>query len=233
MAEVVVHLFHGFLGEPQDWSPIVERLPGFTVKTHDLVDDFNLLNDRTLKGWADVKSHQLLSEAAKKHIVMGYSLGGRLLMHLQPECFEKMILIASHPGLLEGKELREQMDNRWVTQYQKQSPENWLMAWNSQDVFSSDKNRPQRKLSSEKMQVYLKILKSWSLSQQQACDNFLKANQEKVHWVCGEEDQKFMSLRGRLLESLQPGHIHTIPHSGHGVIFDQPQAVADLLKEVI
>lgn len=235
MEKLELHFFHGFLGEVEDWQPVIESLPEnlrHHCVCHSLLNDIEQLNAVNFLSWAKIKNQQL-QESNHKKVLVGYSLGGRLLMHLAPQSFEALVLIASHPGLLSGKEEREKKDQSWVDQLNSDSVESWLKAWNAQEVFKNDVIRPRRQGSPQYWQAQMKILKGFSLSQQDCKDDFLREQAPRVYWLYGDRDDKYRGLLPRIEKNLAVDHIKEIASSGHGVLFDQPQALAKVILGVL
>ncbi len=234
MENLEIHFFHGFLGQPEDWDSTIASLtlPRVETQTHSLVDLYHGLNqDRSLLAAAQKIQSDFLTSANKKMLV-GYSLGGRLLMHLNPESFDAMLLLGSHPGLIDNREQRQRSDSQWVEKAEHLSQSDWLEEWNQQDVFSSDRNRPHRQFTDSVFQAYIQILQAWSVARQQDFRETLQRHGHKIFWACGEEDKKYRALANELEDLLPNEHVFVIPDSGHGILFDQPQEVARAVEKV-
>ena len=151
MSGVHLHLLHGFLGEPEDWQGVCEFLdPGLKVISHDLnsIPLPSPGDENPFSKWANQFAERYLLGGVKK-VVVGYSLGGRLALHLPDAAFDQLILLAAHPGLLQGHESRQKTDQDWFDKTQTLSQSEWYSRWNQQEVFQQDKKRPQRVDSDE------------------------------------------------------------------------------------
>lgn len=235
MGKLELHFFHGFLGGPEDWTPVIKNLKAESVEliSHNLLEDkMKFGSDLNLETWAQFKAKELNSRSSNK-VLVGYSLGGRQLMHLPHQCFEKAILLGAHPGLVDGHEERKRWDRNWVNKIETLSVDEWLVEWNSQPIFTADQARPGRAMSREDLCGYLEILTSFSLANQSEKDAELKKFSQKYIWACGERDKKYLSLVERLEQILPLENIYTIEQAGHGVIFENPEAVAKLISEVV
>jgi pimeloyl-ACP methyl ester carboxylesterase len=235
MARLEMHFFHGFLGEASDWEALIRHLPKnrFEIKTHQLLQDIESLEGPfSFTHWANYKKDQLQSSPHPK-ILVGYSMGGRLLMHLPPTCFEKAFLLASHPGLELGKEERVLQDSVWAQKLETQSPDEWLRLWNEQKVFSSDRHRPQRNWDLATMKSQIRVLQAFSLGKQDMRDSFLSEHSSQYYWACGSLDSKFSLLKKRMEKILGASRVCLIPEAGHGLPFDAPEALAQwIVREV-
>ena len=95
----MIIFLHGFLGTPQDFHPVLKNihipyqaltLPGHCNKPLDL--------------------EKFEEEIPFKSTLVGYSLGGRIAMHLAkkyPEKIKKLIIVSAAPGLYEPRDARK------------------------------------------------------------------------------------------------------------------------------
>lgn len=235
MEKINLHFFHGFLGLPTDWQQTISYFSAekYQFHLHDLWDDKNKIEQLSFGSWSELKGKSIRPK--EKNIAIGYSLGGRLLMHLPMELFERVILIAAHPGLRSGNEraFRRQSDMFWAKKFQNQDWESLMNQWDGQEVFMGDKNRPLRNESDFDRQTLSEVLLNFSLSKQKKCDEILATNKDKIFWVYGSEDKKFASLTRRLEKSLNQDHIIEIKSSGHSCHFDQPEDLSRIIKNAM
>lgn len=229
------HLFHGFLGDPSDWDKVSKELKsaGCEVFSHSLLDDYKKLSgELSFQSWAEYKFKQLQERPGKK-VLIGYSLGGRLLSHLPAESFEKLFVLAGHPGLEQQQLERIHKDGEWELLLRQVSPEDWLRQWNEQVVFKSDQCRPVRHYNKETLEIFVRIQQAFSLGRQQCRDLFYSENRHKVYWFFGEKDAYYTQLEERMCKALGREQVVRIAQAGHGLLFDQPQWVAqEILKKV-
>lgn len=235
MAELEFHFFHGFLGEGADWNPVIDHLRASGFKNffcHSLCDDFDWLDisENSFASWSQQKAEELYQSRRPK-ILVGYSLGGRLLMHLPPDSYQKMILIGAHPGLNRaGRDQRKTNDEIWLQKLQDLPWEKWLAQWNQQEVFKNDKIRPLRE--PQDIGKIGSMLWRWSLGRQDSQDENLQYNAKNIFWGCGDRDEKFLALIPRM-EALLPGeNIFAIANAGHGVLFDNSGDLADQIIRI-
>ncbi len=236
MGKVDLYFFHGFLGEPLDWTSVVESLPmreELNIHTPDLVELFNSVDPHPSLAEAATLFSKNSMHTSQQKVFVGYSMGGRFLMHLPLEAEDKVVLLGAHPGLREGLEKRESSDKEWVDRSKQCSQQEWLLQWNKQDVFKRDATRPQRDIASQRFQTYMQILTSWSLAKQSDRRQWLEAHKENISWVFGEKDLKFQPIADELSIQLPAQQFRKVPDAGHGVIFENPRWVAELIKEVI
>ena len=229
------HFVHGFLGSPDDWNLTIKAIDlpeSVKIVHHDLLSDFGKMekNKNPFLSWSCFKAKEWTDSFSEK-IFVGYSLGGRLLLHLAPQDFQSLFLIASHPGLTTFREDRIMEDRRWAEKIEFLSWRKWIGEWNKRGIFSQDKIRPDR----ENKEIFKKemgeILEFWSLGRQQDRSAFVRQYREKIYWIYGENDLGFKKLRKKMEKLLPGNHIFEIPESGHGVLFDNPQALGEKIGE--
>lgn len=228
--EMNLTLLHGFLGDPTDWDPVVQNLSkAWSVEAFAILKNFEgrqkdpLLNalEKTL---ANQKGYKL---------VVGYSLGGRLALELKPESYDQVLLIGAHPGLQSGQSDRLDQDLRWVKQSEDLNMSNWLELWNQQEVFANDQIRPKRNFSERDFRKWMDVLETFSLGKQADFSEDPSIEVEKILWCCGDKDTKFQNLKGKIISWLGEDRVSTVPQSGHGVIFDRPDAISNKINEVL
>lgn len=227
------HFFHGFLGRPQDWDVVIQSLGNVKTICHDLFYDINHLAESPdlFQGWAQSKIENWSEDIPR--VLIGYSLGGRLAQYIPPQYYHALILVGAHPGLAQDHEARLESDGVWADLLREGEQELWLERWNQQEVFRYDKMRPQRQILNSELSVYRRQLMEWSLGKQWARDHWLYENREKIFWVLGEKDKKFQLLKERMIQNLGSDHIYELEQSGHGVIFDQPEALAQCVRKIL
>jgi len=245
MRVVEVYLFHGFLGLPQDWNvferEVVRGLTGKSIhcrfhKDNLWIDYQNLINEGPHGGksyfevWGQQKRKEF-EHLSQAKIFLGYSLGGRLLMHLPLGASDNVIFagyVSAHPGLESGQERKERRmsDTLWHDHFTDMSWEDLMKAWNSQGVFQRDTFRPRREELHYQRDLLARYFKDWSLGLQQVQDQNLKAKFIEQKWIYGEQDEKFKGLAGRMSSCLGAENCVQVSGSGHGILWDNPKALA-------
>ncbi len=230
-----IHFVHGFLGSPDDWDLTIKamNLPdSVKIVRHDLLSDFKKMKKDSdpFLSWSRFK-HEKWVDSLSKRFFVGYSLGGRLLLHLDPRDFQSLFLIASHPGLLENREDRKIEDQKWAEKTGTLPWEVWVEKWNQREIFIRDKIRLERREKRVFKREMGEILEFWSLGWQQDRSAFIKQYRERIHWTYGENDLKFKNLTGIMEKFLPESHVFEIPDSGHGVLFDNPRALGKKISK--
>lgn len=178
----MIHLFHGFLGSPEEFL----FLQGKDVVSHDLY-----LMDT-------------LPAVSEKDILIGYSMGGRVALEAASRVqfnIKKLILINSHPGLQseEEREQRKGFESKVMNLLSTLSKEEFLKEWNSYPIFKED--APIKNLSNERYRGSKDLFEKNLLSKQKNYLPELIQNKDKVLYILGLKDEKYVDMAQELLIS--------------------------------
>jgi len=243
---------HGLLGSTADWQHIVADLskdyqcicidlPGHAGSQAVTVNDFQHVQQLII---ATLAQYQL------NHIVLiGYSLGARIAMTIASEQapnwtykIDGLLLESGNPGLNNSAEQLQRglHDLGWVTRFSEEALPKVLIDWYQQGVFASLTTVQKSALITTRCQIQAdrngfkggvqisKMLAATSLSKQGNLLAQLHATAYPVRMVCGELDPKF-----QLLTQASQLDYRLIPHAGHNVHADQPDAFAQLVRDFV
>lgn len=239
MSENLIYALHGFLGQGSDWNLIkknVQKQIHVEFVTENLfspdsqsIEEF----EEYIEEMSENIDEQI--EDQEKKVFVGYSLGGRLGLHLlqhNPEQFDHYIFLSTNPGLSENemadKNKRLMTDMKWASQINEQNWFTFLKEWNGQTVFENSKAEPERHQADYDMNKLKRSLVMWSVSQQDDFRDLIKEFQEKITWVVGDKDIKYLNLA----EDMKKKKIlldYKRISSGHRIWLDQPDEVSMLL----
>jgi len=158
---------------------------------------------------------------------VGYSLGGRLLFHLQTlrkEKFSCCFFLASHPGLDSEEKRGERRKNEegWVHILKTCEINEFLQKWYDQPLFSSLKNNEPlfsqmiTKRKEQNMSYLLKMYEMFRLSKQQHFTIFYSPS----FFFYGEHDSAYRNL---YLNKNWNVVIEKISQSGHAMHIENPE----------
>ena len=247
MSKTIVYAIHGFLGQSADWSAVKNFLLQDTEKqtVQFFAPDLFSPDSSPILELEDYVDH-LASEIEEKcenyenRIFVGYSMGGRLGLHLlnqHPELFDHSIFLSTNPGLPEqqGAEKNKRLfeDMKWAQQITEAQWSSFCDSWNKQGVFENSKLEPVRDQRDYKLESLKRALVMWSLGQQDYFADVLQDESEYLTWAVGEQDSKYSKMAEDLKQKKILLDYKRIPSSGHRILFDQPQAVSDLIKQVL
>ncbi|PAR36724.1 2-succinyl-6-hydroxy-2,4-cyclohexadiene-1-carboxylate synthase [Vibrio metoecus] len=242
----LVVLVHGLLGSGADWQPVLTYLADkqCAVLTLDLpghganpvlhCDDF-------------AQAVEMIEQTVQAHItpevpviLVGYSLGGRLIMNgLAQGAFSRLnlrgaIIEGGHFGLQDDEEkaARWKNDEQWAQRFAKQPIEHVLSDWYQQAVFSSLNHEQRQTLIAQRSanlgSSVAHMLLATSLAKQPYLLLALQALTLPIHYVCGEKDSKFQQLAQHCGLSYSQ-----VANAGHNVHHEQPQAFAKIVQAMI
>jgi 2-succinyl-6-hydroxy-2,4-cyclohexadiene-1-carboxylate synthase len=221
-----MHLFfHGFLGQNEDWDPLLAELPKtFPYQAISLPGhgDTPVALDLVLALHEKIPSAKTL---------IGYSAGGRIALALKdrfPDCYGSVIAISAHPGLqsTEEREKKRIIDEEWAHLLEEVPFEEFLEKWYSQNLFKTLPLTPlflkKRKKGNPKL--LSQFLTQFSLGCQRAPKLF-----PSTVFVCGKEDLKYVDLYRKLNQSVQ---LFFVEDAGHALHIEKPKALAHIIMEV-
>lgn len=241
MSESVVFALHGFLGQSSDWAAVKQEVKNSAdFKTLDLFSS-DSLPIAELEDYAEDLSEKVNEniEGKKKKIFLGYSLGGRLGLHLlqnNPDQFDHYIFLSTNPGLSEseGSEKNKRLinDMKWASQITDKNWELFLKEWNQQPVFEGSLQEPERHMVDYDLDKLKRALVMWTLAQQDDFRPLIQEFSSKITWVVGEKDVKYLQLAENMKQKKILLDYKRIS-SGHRILFDQPKEVSRLVGELL
>ncbi|QYJ88134.1 2-succinyl-6-hydroxy-2,4-cyclohexadiene-1-carboxylate synthase [Shewanella mesophila] len=235
-------LLHGFLGNKQDWQTLMPRLSQhFYCVCLDLPghgDSPSITLDKP--GFVQVSQviEQTLAALNVSHFhLLGYSLGGRIALHialLMPEKVLSMTLESCHYGLDSqvSRSERLQNDEQWDERLQHLTMTEFLTLWYRQAVFAdlSDDVRANliKRRANNTAAALRSIYLATSLGQQQHLSNIPNQLVGDWHYFVGKQDKKFMHL-AQQWQSKAPIKLHFFENAGHNIHLVSSQAFCNTL----
>jgi 2-succinyl-6-hydroxy-2,4-cyclohexadiene-1-carboxylate synthase len=241
MSENVIFALHGFLGQSSDWNKVKQDLPNRSdFVAIDLFSDESLPVTE-LEDYAEQLSEQVdeIVEGKKKKIFVGYSLGGRIGLHLlqnNPDQFDHYIFLSTNPGLTEAenaeKNKRLMSDMKWASQISETNWNEFVKSWNQQPVFEGSSQEPERYSGNYDLNKLKRALVMWTLAQQEDFRPLIQEFKDKITWMVGEKDSKYLQIA----ESMKQKKIlldYKRIFSGHRIWLDQPTVISNLLIDLL
>ena len=192
-------------------------------------------DDRDEFGFADWCDRFPNSLNQSRVVLVGYSLGGRLALHLlcnRPALISGAVIISAHTGLsqCEEREARLERDRKWGALANGDWQE-FLRRWHAQPVFDeTDALSHRGRLSVWKRQIAMGF-DAWSLGRQKNLLPSLKNCGVPMHFVTGAQDTKFGAIAKQAVPELPDAFHSVVPNAGHRVPWDQPEAVAEIIRQ--
>lgn len=241
--QILIFAVHGFLGEASDWSmaqnelePILKNKIKWVAPSLFSSASLPVVNLNEVPGQL-IKFYQNEFQILQPRIFIGYSLGARLGIHFlnnYASYFDQFIFVSAHPGLLseKEKEQRKFSDQQWADLITEVGWNQFLSKWNAQAVFNSTLQDPVREKDRFDLQKLQTSLDFWSLSRQSDTRSLLTQYQEKITWVVGTEDAKYLELATDLKQKKILLDFNRIS-AGHRILFQNPLSLANLIAQII
>jgi len=234
-----VVLLHGFSGTRHAWDGVAALLDperyrplAFDLPGHGDASAFEPAI--TFAGCAAY----VLARAPERFTLCGYSLGGRIALHvalLAPERVERVVLVSSTAGIDDQAERarRRAADHRLADELDTSPFEAFIERWRSQPLFAEEppavgelaradqrRNRPG---------ALAAALRGIGMGEMEPLWNRLGELRMPVTVVVGERDAKFRALGQRMIGLLRDAEL-VVVSGGHGLPLENPQALARLIE---
>lgn len=238
---------HGFMGSSADWRQLVD--------TH-FLDYYNILADIPGHGKASFSERenypalvndlflQLASDGIKQFIPIGYSMGGRIALHLEkryPCHIPALIGLSTGPGLKTEEERRQrrQADAELMQKLDTLGLREFLIQWYQSPLFQSiQKNRQLLNL------LMASRLQNNSLQLRRAIEIFgngvmpslwerLPELEKPVLLLCGALDRKYCRINQEMSGLIQVCEHHIIEGGDHAFYQEKPLETALLIRHFL
>ena len=229
----IVFGLHGFLGQGSDFDRIKNVLPeNIELMTSDLFLDakHDLSSFETCADQIFVE----LKEISEKKIFIGYSLGGRIGLHILDQCpdlFDEYIFLSTNAGLADETEKKQRYaaDQLWAKKINTLTWSDFLTEWNSQPVFDGG-SEPIRIENQFNKNQLICAMTTLSIAKQKNMNSVIEKNRKKIKWVVGDKDRKYLGLAQDLKQKKIIEDYSRIS-SGHRILFDAD--ISELTKIIL
>lgn len=214
----------GFLGLPADWNDL--QLKNL------IAVDWQRFTLNSLPEWGKAFNQWIIQQGQAPHILMGYSLGGRLALHAlidQPQLWQAAIIVSAHAGLIDSQErlMRLQRDQGWAKRFENENWTSLMEAWNTQEVFATDSflfNRQELDYQRVKLS---QALVGGSLGNQLDLRPQIAAFSIPILWITGSQDYRYCQIAQSLTFSHPYSYWKQIENAGHRVPWSQPRVFSE------
>ena len=237
MTEPLV-LLHGFAGTRRSWQPVAERLG--TQRYRPLALD--------LRGHGDAAharpvtpaacTADVLAASGGRFALCGYSLGGRLALHVAlaaPERVTRLILLATTAGIAGPSEraARRRADEALAAEIERSTIEAFADRWIAQPLFAGTPPAVVRAwradLARNVPAGLAAALRGLGPGAMAPLWDRLPELDVPATVVAGARDPAYLVLAERLASALPRAELVVVPAAGHGLAREAPGAVAGLL----
>jgi len=215
----MIHCFHGFLGNQLDFKPF------HNTQSYDLYE------------LCEKPREELINELAQSipanDTLLGYSFGGRLALQVflkNPDKFKKCIVLSSHCGLKDKsiKMQRVLFEQKCAEKLRELSEEDFLKGWNSQALFSHDP--PIDKYPTKNKSILARFFTEYGLSTQEYLIDDLLEHKDKLCFVYGEKDAKYVDYA---TQNIKPLGFETfiIENAGHRLLKKHTEIIQSIVSK--
>jgi 2-succinyl-6-hydroxy-2,4-cyclohexadiene-1-carboxylate synthase len=233
-----VALVHGFTQTGHSWRPVVERLQDLNRFT--VVDAPG--HGRSSAVQVDLQDGaRLLGEAAGRAVYVGYSMGGRLALHLaleRPDLVERLVLIGAHPGIVDPakRAIRRTEDETLAGRVESEGVPAFVDWWLSQPLFStltSDATDRDNRLTNTAAGL-ASSLRLAGTGNQTPLWHRLDELDMPVLVVAGELDTKYAGIGRETVTAIgSNAELILIPAAGHACHLERPDPFCVVLADFL
>ncbi len=236
-AETVL-LLHGFAGTGRTWDVVARKLSGrgLAVLTPDLpghgdnAAHVGPITFQTTVEW-------LLAQAPAQFLLCGYSMGGRIALHLAlaaPDRVSRLVLVSTTAGIADPADRAQRLaeDRALADRLCDGDFEEFVASWRTRDAFAGDSAAARDAAASEQRrnrpESLAEALRGLGTGSMEPLWGRLGELQMPVTVVAGDRDARFLAYGRRLADGLPLGQLVTMP-GGHGLVWEQPDLIAAVL----
>lgn len=172
--------------------------------------------------------------------LVGYSMGGRLALHLAAEQRDqvgRLILIGASPGIAEQDEraARRAADEQLASEIERLSIEQFARRWARTPVLAGLPPETAERAHADRLrntpQGLARALIGLGTGALPSLWDRLGEIAMPVVLVVGEGDQKFREIASRMAAGLPDAQIVVVPGVGHAVHLEAPEQVAEIIAD--
>ena len=228
-------LVHGFSQTRRCWGPIAEDL----AADHEVVRVDAPGHGRSSAFYAGLRTGaRLIADQGGHATYLGYSMGGRFLLHLalaNPELVDGLVLIGATGGIddPDARAERRRLDTAMADRLERDGLDRFLDAWLAQPLFAG--LTPAMQFRAERAENTIdglaESLRQAGTGSQDPLWSRLPAIGCPVLVVAGERDEKFAAEAARLGEAIGANAtVALVPGAGHAAHLEQPDAFLTILR---
>lgn len=236
-----VILVHGFTQSSRSWAGIAADL----ATDHAVVLPDLPGHGRSPDAEGDLsEAADQLAESCGKGTYVGYSLGGRVCLHValrRPILVERLVLVGTSAGIEDDHERdeRRRADEAVAASLAEVGDPGlpaFIELWLENPLFEhlSDRQADRPSRLANRAEGLAGALRHLGVGTQRPLWSQSRGLNMPVLVVAGEKDAKFVGLGERLAAAIGPNALFLIvPGAGHSVPFEQPEAFASLIRSFV
>jgi 2-succinyl-6-hydroxy-2,4-cyclohexadiene-1-carboxylate synthase len=247
-------LLHGFTGSASTWTRHLDAWRGFTTIAVDLLGHGNsdCPADPRRYGFEHAVADLLgildrlgVVQAA----VLGYSMGGRLALHLALHCardapgrVSALVLESTSPGIDDTSERRAKArsDRCLAAAIEREGIDSFVERWEALPLFSTQERLPARareRLRRQRLandpRGLANCLRGMSVGVQEPLLAHLGTIDARVLLIAGVLDEKYHKLAQQMAARLPRARVEIVSGAGHAVHLEQPLVFARTVQSFL
>lgn len=253
-------LLHGFTGSARTWDAQVVKIRALAPAKGGWDDHSIVVVDLLGHGQTDAPTdpERYRMERASEDVcaildtlghsraaVLGYSMGGRLALHLAVECPERvaaLVLESGSPGIADPVERQERAtrDAQLAMFIEREGVSSFVRRWEANPIFESQRVLPEEARSSLRSQRLqnssvglANSLRGMGAGAQEPLWDRLDTVAAPTLLLAGEHDRKYQVLLERMWDRLPRVGAAVIPDAGHAVHLEQPDGYVNRVVEFL
>jgi 2-succinyl-6-hydroxy-2,4-cyclohexadiene-1-carboxylate synthase len=233
-AQPRVVLVHGFTQTRRSWAPLLPRL----TEEHEVLAVDAPAHGRSAAHRTDLpEGARLLGETGGRAAYVGYSMGGRLALHLavqQPDLVERLVLVGATAGLDTDDEraARRAADEALAADLEHDGVDAFLTRWLANPLFATlpkDAAGIEDRKENTVEGLAASLRRTGTGTQEPLWDELAKLTMP-VLFVVGELDAKFTALAERMRQAWGgTATVAVIAGAGHACHLEAPDAFLDVV----
>lgn len=239
-------LLHGFTGSSGTWAPFAGRWPAFRTIAVDLIghglsdsppEPERYRMDRCVQDLVAVLDHLAVDRTA----VLGYSMGGRVALHVALRARERLsvlIVESASPGIADPveREARVRSDAALADDIERNGVAAFVAQWEQIPLFATQRALPEdarARLREQRLRNsavgLANSLRGMGAGAQEWLLQRLSEVDVPVLVLAGALDAKYCALAHEMASVLPCARVEIVPDAGHAVHLEQPDVFAQLV----
>ena len=241
-------LLHGFTGSGETWQPF--DWPGYETIAVDLPGHGESDKPASAQRYRMERCIEdlvaLLDELGiERAAVLGYSMGGRVALHLvlhAPERLWALVIESASPGIESEAERaeRRRSDGELADSIVRDGVAPFVDRWQAIPLFASQSRLPaharerlrQQRLRNEPLGL-ANSLRGLGAGEQEPLYARLHEIATPALVLAGADDAKYRAIAERTAGALPNARLQIVPEAGHAVHLEQPQALSSAVREFL
>jgi len=235
-----VVLLHGFSGTGRAWDGVAARLKreGYLPLAPDLLGHGTAAECELPITFSHCARH-VLAQAPERFALCGYSLGGRVALHVAlsaPERVSRLVLVSSSAGIEDAAERaeRRRADRQLADELERVAFEDFIERWRTQPLFAEDPPEVGRLAREDQRRnrrdALAAVLRGIGTGEMEPLWDRLAELTMPVAVVVAERDGKFRELGERMVRLLPDANLIVLA-GGHNLPLENPSGLAGVLDQ--